>query len=212
MIRHSYSYSYRYYQLLYRCWYTPRRMAYACVWTWRICPTRVSRAYTRSRPRCAQVCTYLCVCMYVSVCLYVRICVSVSQSTYPPCLIFLNIQAGILIVRIALIVEILDFHNQRESTEAERNVEQWLKDCSKQAGQHEDDQKKKKRESTPHACLHARAPDLRRRISGCSGCDGGWPGVGAGFIFPSKITMWNPVLSRHPFPHFAGFVQSSSKE
>jgi len=62
--------------------------------------------------------------MYVSVCLYVRICVSVSQSTYPPCLIFLNIQAGILIVRIALIVEILDFHNQRESTEAERNVEQ----------------------------------------------------------------------------------------
>jgi hypothetical protein len=39
-------------------------------------------------------------------------------------LIFLNIQAGILIVRIALIVEILDFHNQRESTEAERNVEQ----------------------------------------------------------------------------------------
>ncbi len=73
---------------------------------------------------CVSVCTYLCVCMYVSVCLYVRICVSVSQSTYPPCLIFLNIQAGILIVRIALIVEILDFHNQRESTEAERNVEQ----------------------------------------------------------------------------------------
>ena len=49
--------------------------------------------------------------------------VSVSLQD-PPCLIFLNIQAGRLIVRIALIVEILDFHNQRESTEAERNVEQ----------------------------------------------------------------------------------------